>query len=164
VNPAHLHLLLNHLPIIGVPFVAALLAWGLLRRSRDLIRAALGAAVIVAALSYPVFLTGEPAEERVEDSTWSNHDLIHEHEERAEAALIGILLTGGVAVFALWQSRGGRPPVRPVAGVTLAGLTLSAGLLAWTALAGGRIRHDEIRGGAATVQASPGGEHAGDDD
>lgn len=151
MNPAHLHLMFNHIPVIGVPLVAALLAWALLRRSRDIYRAALGAAVVVAALTYPVFLTGEPAEERVEDATWASESLIHEHEERAEAALIAVLATGVFAAFALWQTRGGREPSRGLGGLTLAGLALSAGLLGWTALLGGPIRHEEIRASASAA-------------
>ena len=163
MNPAHLHLILNHLPVLGAPFVALLLGWGLLRRQRDLVRTGLGAAVLVAALAYPVFLTGEPAEHLVEDSSWFNESLVHEHEERAEIGLIAILLTGTVAGLGLWQSRGGREVNRLFSGATLAGLALSAGLFGWTALAGGEIRHDEVRAGAATVTSSESNRDAGHD-
>jgi NADH:ubiquinone oxidoreductase subunit 4 (subunit M) len=161
MNPAHLHLMLNHLPVIGVPLVAALLAWALFRSSREIQRVALGATVIVAALTYPVFLTGEPAEERIEDASWASENLIHEHEERAEAALIAVLVTGVVAVLGLWQSRGNRPMSRRLGSLTLAGLAVSAGLLGWTALLGGPIRHEEIRAGT-TASAPVAGER--DDD
>jgi hypothetical protein len=152
----------NHIPVIGVPLVAALLAWALLRRSRDVYRVALSAAVILAALTYPVFLTGEPAEERVEDAAWVNEDLIHEHEERAEAALIAVLVTGAIAALGLWRSRGDRPPSRGLGGLTLAGLAVSAGLLGWTALLGGPIRHDEIR--ASATASAPAAPRQDDDD
>lgn len=145
MNPAHLHLMLNHLPVVGVPLLAALLCWALIRRSRELYRVALAASVGLAALTYPVFLTGEPAEERVEDASWVRERMVHDHEERAEAALIAVLVTGAMAGFGFWQTRGGRNPNFTVGGLTLAGLAVSAGLLGWTALAGGSIRHDEIR-------------------
>jgi hypothetical protein len=161
MNPSHLHLMLNHVPVVGVPLVAALLAWAMFRGSRELYRTAMGAAVIVAALTYPVFLTGEPAEERVEDSAWASRNLIHQHEERAEMALTAVLVTGALAAFGLWQSRGGREAPRLLAGLTLAGLAVGSVLLAWTALAGGPIRHDEIR--PATASAAPAGER-GDSD
>ncbi|HXI20948.1 MAG TPA: hypothetical protein VNH46_07685, partial [Gemmatimonadales bacterium] len=90
MNAAHLHLMLNHLPVLGAPFAALLLVWGLFRRSRDLLRTALGVAVVVAAVSYPVFLTGEPAEDRVEDAGWASERLVHQHEERAELGLIAV--------------------------------------------------------------------------
>jgi len=154
MNPAHLHLMLNHLPVLGAPFVALLLLWGLVRHQPEVVRTGLGAAVLVAALAYPVFLTGEPAEHRVEDSAWFDEHRVHEHEERAEAGLIAILITGTVAGFGLWQSRGGRDVNRLFSGATLAGVVLSAGLFAWAALAGGEIRHEEVRAGAANMTPS----------
>jgi hypothetical protein len=148
MNTTHLHLMVNHLPVIATPLVALLLVYGLIRRSREVLRLAAGAAVLVAALSYPVFLTGEPAEEGVHDSAWFQERMVHEHEARAEAALIAVLVTGLVAAVGLWQSRGGKELPRATGGLTLAGLALSAGLFGWTALSGGVIRHDEIRAGA----------------
>jgi drug/metabolite transporter (DMT)-like permease len=164
MNPAHLHLMVDHLPVLGAPFVALLLAWALHRRSRDLLRAALGGAVFVAAVSYPVFLTGEPAEERVEDASWANQRLLHQHEERAELGLLAALLTGAVAAAALWQSRGGREVPGTTAAITLAGLALCAALFAATALSGGRIRHAEIRPGAVAGLDSAGAEDPADSD
>lgn len=174
MSATHLHLMFNHLPVLGTPLVLALLLWGLLRRSRDVQRAALGAAVIVAALSYPVFLTGEPAEEQVEDASWMQERLVHEHEERAEAALIAIMVAGALALVTLWQSRGDRPVATGLTGITAAGLLVSAGLFGWAALAGGVIRHDEIRDGATLAQpagalptdslGAGGGDDDGDDD
>jgi hypothetical protein len=162
MNPAHLHLMLNHLPVVGVPLVGALLGWALIRGSREIHRVALGGAVILAALTYPVFLTGEPAEDSVEKAGWFQDRAVEEHEERAEAALVAVLITGGLALFGLWQSRGGRKTSAALGGLTLAGLAVSAGLLAWTALLGGPIRHDEIRG---TMAASvPAGASERDDD
>ncbi len=174
MNPAHLHLMVNHLPVLGAPFVLALLLWALVRRSRELVRTALGGAILVAALAYPVFLTGEPAEERVEDASWLQERRVHEHEERAEGALIAMMLTGAVALVGLWQSRGERQVSTGLAGLTAAGLLVSAGLFGWTALAGGAIRHDEIRAesGAALApapgdtgqQGEAGHDHDGDND
>ncbi len=151
MDAAHLHLMLNHLPIMGSPLVAGLLFWGLSRRSRDVLRTGLGAAVVIAALSYPVFLTGEPAEEQLEDTAWLKERLVHEHEERAEAGLIAILLTGALAGVVLWQSRAGRSVPTSTAGLTIAGLVVSSGLFGWSALAGGQIRHDELRAGTSNI-------------
>lgn len=151
MDSVHLHLLLNHLPIIGVPLVAALLGYGLLRGSREVIRTGLGAAVVVAALAYPVFLSGEPAEEGIEHRPGFSEQLVHDHEERAEAALVALLLTGAMAAGALWMSRKSTTAPRTMGGITLAGLLLSAGLLGLTGLSGGKIAHEEIRGPLASA-------------
>jgi hypothetical protein len=153
MDPVHLHLMFNHLPIVGVPLVAVLLGWGLLRGSRELVRVAMGAAVVVAALSYPVFLTGEGAEDGVEDAPGFSERLMHEHEERAEVALIVVLVTGGIAAAGLLLSRKGTTAPKLLGGVTLAGLAVSATLLGLTGLSGGQIAHQEIRPAGLAARA-----------
>lgn len=158
MNAAQLHLTLNHLPLIGALVVALFLTWGLVRRSRDLLRASLVLTVVLAIMTYPVVLSGGSAEEMVEEAAWASETLIHEHEERGEKALIAMLLTGAVAAIGLWRLRGHREPDRLVPGITLALLVVSSGVLAWTALAGGEIRHDEIRSGAVQPAVTHEGE------
>jgi hypothetical protein len=67
LSPAHLHLLLNHIPVLGTMIFAPLvLAWGLLRRSRDATLTGLLLAILLALTAVPIYLTGEPAEEQLE--------------------------------------------------------------------------------------------------
>ena len=69
MDAAHLHLMLNHIPVLGTAFGMALIAWALFRKSEELKRVSLGVFVIIALLAVPAYLTGEPAEEIVEHST-----------------------------------------------------------------------------------------------
>jgi hypothetical protein len=158
MNTAHLHLIVNHLPVLGTLFVALLLGWGLWRRSRDVVRLALGGAVIVALISYPVYLTGGAAEEAVEDQSWVREQLIDGHEERAQAALFAAITTGMIAVFALWRSRGGKPVTPGLSAPLAAALVISTALFGWTALSGGSIRHEEIRAGVVAASGGEAGE------
>jgi len=66
MNATHLHLMLNHLPVLGTAFGLGLLLFGLWRRSNELKKTALGVFVIIALAGVPVYLTGEPAEDGVE--------------------------------------------------------------------------------------------------
>jgi hypothetical protein len=154
LSSVHLHLVLNHIPVLGTLLFAPLvLLWGLLRRSREVTHVGLVLAVLVAITAVPIFLTGEPAEDQVEHQPWFDKQRVEAHEERAEAGLIAVLITGAAALGALWLARGGRPD-RPVIGaVVLLGLVVSATLFAVAALAGGQIRHDEIR--PAVTGATP---------
>jgi uncharacterized membrane protein len=157
MSPAHLHLMLNHAPLMGTGIALLLLVAGMYRRSADLSRAALWLGAASALLAYPVLLSGQAAEERVEDNAWFNEQLAHEHEERGETALVVALITGVVAGATLWRSRGGRPLSQRALGITGAGLAVSVSLFAWTALAGGQIRHEEVRGpGIAAEQGATG--------
>lgn len=56
MNWAHIHLMLNHIPVLGTGFGLALLAWGMMRRNDSLQRAALAAFVVVALAAIPVYL------------------------------------------------------------------------------------------------------------
>ena len=55
MNPAHLHLMLNHIPVLGTAFCMAL-GWALIQKSEELKRVSLGAFVIVALLAIPAYL------------------------------------------------------------------------------------------------------------
>lgn len=57
----HLHLMLNHLPVLGTPALLALLAWGLAGRIPALTRGALWLAVALAVVTGVVYLTGRTA-------------------------------------------------------------------------------------------------------
>lgn len=89
MDGAHFHLMLNHFPIIGMTFASPLLllAWG--TKSEDLIRVGLGLVSLTGLLAVATFLTGEPAEEVVENLPGVAKRLITIHEEAAEKSLWG---------------------------------------------------------------------------
>ena len=145
---AHVHLMLNHLPVVGAPLLLLLLTIGLLRGSRELIAVSMGLVVGLAAVTGLVYLTGEPAEHLVEHAPWFRDTLAETHEEHAMVSLLAVVATGVLAALTL-VFRG-----RPTASMwlpraTWVGLTLSTLLLGWTAWSGGQIRHEEVR--SATV-------------
>ena len=151
LSPAHLHLILNHIPVLGTMLFAPLvLLWGLARGSREVTQVGFLLAVLLAIAAVPIYLTGEPAEEQIERQPWFHEQLVEAHEERAEAGLVAVLLTGVVAAVALWLGRRGQAYRAATSGLVLLGLIISAGLFALAALEGGQIRHDEIRPGSAT--------------
>jgi glucan phosphoethanolaminetransferase (alkaline phosphatase superfamily) len=147
----HMHLLLNHVPVIGTLFVLLLLAVAVWRRSTEIGKLALFCVVGVALVAGVVFLTGEPAEEAVEHVVGVSESIIHEHEETAEAALFSSGLAGVVALVMLWWYRRRELP-RWVAAAALVLALGVGGLMARTANLGGQIRHSEIRAGA-TVES-----------
>ena len=150
LSAAHLHLVLNHIPVLGTMLFAPLvLLWGIVRRSRDATQVGLLLTVLLAVTAIPIYLTGEPAEEQLESQPWFDKQRVEAHEERAEAGLIAVLVTGVTAVAGLWLARGGRPLRRGISAVVLVGLVVSALLFSLAALDGGQIRHDEIRPTAA---------------
>lgn len=150
MNAAHLHLILNHFPVLGTLFGIPLFGFALVRRSRDLMQASCGLFVLVAILAVPVYLFGEPAEEVVEHLAGVRHALIERHETWAAAALAGAAGLGLLGLIGLFILR--RTPVLPtwLLSTTTVVLIITAGILVWTANLGGQIRHTEIRAGASS--------------
>ncbi|MCI0564610.1 MAG: hypothetical protein MN733_39585, partial [Nitrososphaera sp.] len=65
MNLAHVHLLLNHFPVIGTVFGFLFLAYAMAKKSEELKKVSLGIFVLIALIALPVYFTGEPAEEVV---------------------------------------------------------------------------------------------------
>ena len=108
MNGAYLHLLLNHLPVIGTIFGLLLLLFALLRKSEEVKRVALSVFVLTALAAVPTYLTGEPAEEVAEHLPGVAKALIEQHESAALLALSAALATGVVALaglFLAWRSK-----------------------------------------------------------
>lgn len=145
MNWAHVHLMINHIPVLGTVFGTLLLVFGVVRKSEEIKRVSLGIFVIVAVAALPVYFTGEPAEEIVEHLPGVDEQILEEHEESALFSLVAVGILGIFAIGALWRCR--RVDSIPN-GYIAAGLIISiivCGFMAWTADLGGKIRHSEIR-------------------
>ena len=143
MNEAHLHLLLNHVPILGSLFGLVVLAVGLLRDDVSIIRTGLVTLLIAAVLCLPVQLTGEGAQEVLQGVSGTAAALIQAHEEAAELSFWVLELTGALAMLTLLQPQRTRLMTR----LTLVGAIVSFALLAWAGSLGGQIRHPEARTG-----------------
>ncbi|MCS6804786.1 MAG: hypothetical protein RMM98_08725 [Acidobacteriota bacterium] len=159
MNSAHAHLILNHIPVIGLWLSVIVLAIGLLKKSEEIKKLSLMLFVIVALIMIPTYLTGEPAEEIIERLPGISHDLIERHEEAALPAAIVVAILGVVALFGVIRARGGA--IVP-SWVVMASLVLSligGGMMAWTAHLGGQIQHPETRPGFQLPAEGPATSH-----
>ncbi len=164
MNLAHLHLMLNHFPVVGSVIVALLLALALYRRSDELGRASLMLAALVGAVSVAVYFTGEPAEELVERLPGVSEAITEQHEEAALVATIVVAALGALSLAVLAMHRGRRMLSRRATGAALALALVACGAMGYTAFLGGQVRHTEIRPGAVTAQGNGGGSAESDDD
>lgn len=158
MNAAHFHLLLNHIPVVGMFFALLLLAAAVARRSEELKKAALWALVIVAAFAVPTYLTGEPAEMVVMELPDVTEAVVDRHQDAAKLAL-ALVSAGGVAALAGLVVRHAKTVPHWFAVALLAWSVAAMGTLAWTANLGGKIRHTELRGAAPAAPAKPATEH-----
>ena len=65
MNPAHIHLLLNHFPTIGFGIGLALYLVGYWNKSDDLRRASLVIFFLIAVIAIPTYVSGNAAEEKL---------------------------------------------------------------------------------------------------
>ena len=144
-STAHLHLLINHFPIIVPPIALVFLAVAWLRRSEFAARAGLALLVAGAFFALPSYLTGDGAEDAVRRAPGVTRDIIHQH---SSAALIGALALGALGIVALWALWRYREPLllpRPLMVGALVASAATSLLMAWVGLLGGAIRHTEVR-------------------
>ncbi len=155
MSAVHFHIVFTHAVVVTTILGVLILAWALLRKNHDI--RTLGLIMILAGglLAIPVFLTGESAEEVVEE-LGVPHEVIHEHEESAELTFIGLEVLAAAALLALLISARRKSTGQGAAiGVLILGIIVSV-LVARTSNLGGQVRHSEIRSG--TVAAEPGGQ------
>ncbi|MBI2925109.1 MAG: hypothetical protein HYY24_05320 [Verrucomicrobia bacterium] len=147
MNAAHLHLMLNHLPVLGIAFGLLLLGYAVARKSNELRKVSLAVFVLVSLLAVPAYLTGEPAEDLVARLPDVPKAILEQHEEVAQLAFTGMVLVGVASAVGLVVFRRGRLVPAWFNFALLAAALLVTVLMAWTANLGGQIRHTEIRAG-----------------
>lgn len=149
---AHLHLLVNHVPILGSIFALCLFVASYFT-SADVLRRTAFVVLIASALAgVAADLSGDSAEDAIRGFPGVKREAIHEHEEIADKAY---LLAGALGVLSLgaliyWRRR---PIPGSVAAVSVVATAVVAGMMAYTGLLGGQIRHTEVRSGATPSDA-----------
>jgi hypothetical protein len=148
MNPTHVHLMLNHIPVLGTAIGLGLLLFAFWRKSDELKKTTLGFLVLVALLAVPVYLTGEPAEDAVKKLPGVSKAIMEQHEEAAAVAFTGVVVLGVASLAGLLLFRRGKPVPAWFGSLMIASSLIVGGLMAYTANIGGQVRHTEIRSGA----------------
>ena len=145
MNDAHLHLVINHLPIVALLIAFLVLLAGFLFKKPEIKLTALGIFIFSALSAILAFYTGEGAEEVVENVPNISETLIHNHEEAAEIFYVLVLILGALSFVTMFlQIKKSK--------VVLYGYTLifimalvSMFFAKNTGTTGGMINHPEIR-------------------
>jgi hypothetical protein len=157
MNLAHLHISLNHLPIIGTLVTLALFLVAIAGNHDDLKQACLALFSIIALFAIPTYLSGPGAADAIKESQDVSMASIEAHQGAALLAFIFMEITGAIALFGLWRfSRTAKNPwmSRPARLNLLAVLFFSivtSVLMAIAGNTGGDIRHPEILSGPETA-------------
>ena len=144
MNDAHLHMVFNHFPIIGLFFGIGISAFGIIKKQTILVNTAYVIFIFCMIMAKATMMTGEGAEEIVEELGIS-HDIIHEHEELAETFMKVLYGLGILSILGLVANLKKHSKSAIVSYVVLVLAISSAVLSKSVGTSGGEIRHTEIR-------------------
>jgi hypothetical protein len=147
MNNLHLHLILNHIPVIGVFLGILLWIAAIIMKNLELKKIVLVWFIIIAIAAIPVYFTGEAAEEAAERLPWAAESLFEQHDKSASIALMSMEILGTIALGGLVLLRKTRDISKWFSWSIFIFAIASAGLIAHAASIGGQIRHTEIRAG-----------------
>jgi hypothetical protein len=163
MTQTHIHLLLNHVAILGSVFSIVLLIAGMVLKSDVLKKTAMIGFVIAALVAIPVFLTGEPAEESVENIAGTIKATIEEHEESAEISIWLVEFMGAVSLLTFFLAKKSNTINKGLISFLLLLSLVAAGSISYTGYLGGKIRHTELSGQIGQT-ANPAGQGAESDE
>jgi uncharacterized membrane protein len=138
---AYLHLLSNHVPILGSLFGILLLVVALLYPNLKTTLSAYIILLLSGLGGLVAYFTGEPAEESIEHVKGISHKVIHIHEEMAENSLFFVFLLTAAAIIGLWAERQKWESAKKIELFTLVVGIVAFILFAFTGYLGGHIRH-----------------------
>lgn len=144
----HLHLLTNHIPILGAAFGALVLIYGIIVKSKQTKVAALLIFLVSAIGGIITFSTGEAAEETLESIAGISHSTIEAHEDFAKISMILINTLGVLSLAGLFIAARFNDFFTKYMVLVLLISIITLGAVARTGFLGGKIRHSEL--GSAT--------------
>ncbi|MFZ4115699.1 MAG: hypothetical protein ACOYK6_03125 [Chthoniobacterales bacterium] len=151
LSPAHLHLALNHIPIIGLVVATFPIVIGIVAQCRTTIATGLIATLLCAAAMPAIMKTGGQAAHAFDDGTAlppldaAGQNALDTHASRADTTTPVIYASALLALLALLTLIKLPKAATWLAFAVLLGNTASILLSIWTADAGGHIRHLELR-------------------
>ncbi len=165
MNDAHLHMVVNHFPIIGTIFGLGILLAGIFMKNNVIKSVAYILFVVAGIFAAVSMATGEGAEEIAEKLPSVTDQIIHEHEEMAEKLAIVLYALGLVSLIGLYLNfiNHAKASIVSYFAMVIAIVGVFVGKQAGTT--GGEIRHTEIRANANTAAVDQNGVgEEGDDD
>ena len=145
MNDAHIHLVVNHFPIIGTILGLGILISGMILKNNSVKNTAYSLFIIAAIFAFISMSTGEGAEELVEDMPSIGKQIIHEHEEMAEKLALVLYLLGIVSMVGLYTNFKNNSKANLVSYLAVVIAAVGVFLAQQTGTTGGEIRHTEIR-------------------
>lgn len=150
MNDAHLHLLVNHLPIIFPLVGIIILIIGFLSKSEALKRTSYVIFIIGAITAFLSMYTGDGAEHIILKLDSNAKTFIHPHEDAADLLAITSYILAALSLVSLWSSFKNKSFAKIASIVTLLFAAVVFFYATKTGTTGGEIKHTEIRSDAVS--------------
>ena len=155
MNDAHLHMVVNHFPIIGTILGLGILIVGIILKNNSVKNTAYALFIVAALFALASIATGDGAEELVEDMPNIGKRIIHEHEEIAEKLAIVLYLLGAISILGIVLNLKNHSKAKFISFVAVIVAIVGAYLTILAGTSGGEIRHTEIRDDVITTKVIP---------
>lgn len=169
MNPEHIHLALNHLPVLGATLALIPLLVGLLAHSKPALLSGLIMAAISCWITLPVMESGEEAHSRYMEGPVAPyldagaHEVIEEHEHRAEIGAKILVFNAVISTMGIVLVLLKKRDAEIICWVAVLTSVASLAVGIWIADSGGKIRRPDFRAHAVS-SGHNGLEHHDDDD
>jgi uncharacterized membrane protein len=156
MNDAHLHMVVNHFPIIGTILAIGILIAGLFTKNNGVKNTSYFLFIIAAIFGALSMGTGEGAEDLVKNLPNVGWEIIHEHEEIAEKLALLLYVLGLLSVVALYLNYKKNAKEKIVSFIILGIALASLVVVQKVGTSGGEIRHTEIRANSENTTTEKG--------
>ena len=168
MNDAHLHLVVNHFPIIGPILGLGILIAGIILKNNSVKITAYSLFIVSAIFAAFSMGTGDGAEHAVKNLPGVTKELIHTHEGFAEKLAILLYVLGTISIGGIYLSLKNHAKAKLVSYVALVVAIVGVFVAQKVGTSGGEVRHTEIRSDAiqasGTVQNAAAGEQGESED
>lgn len=143
-NSAHIHLILNHFPIIGTAMIIIVFGYAVFINNDKIKRLGLFMLVFIGLITIPVFISGNKAEGVVKGNEGVQEEFIEPHEDFAKISMIALEFSTAVSLLGLIIFRNNKALPVWFGFLILFMIIISNALMIYTGHLGGRISHNDI--------------------
>ena len=147
MNSVHLHLLVTHLPIVGLGLVMLFNLVAIIRKSEELQKLTLWCYLLLGLFALLAYLTGDDAGKMMETYPGITEDIVEPHENAALLFFIGLMVTTTLAAAGLYMTKTKGHLLKQFNLYLIIAAILVSILGVITGTTGGAIRHTEIKQG-----------------
>jgi uncharacterized membrane protein len=145
MTDAHLHLVVNHFPIIGTILGLGVLLAGILFKSNTIKNVSYVLFIVAAIFAYLSTASGGGAAHAVKNMPNITKEIIHEHAEMAETFALVLYVLGTVSLLGLFANIKKHSKANLVCFLAVVIAAIAAYVAQQVGTSGGEIRHTEIR-------------------